>query len=343
MTFDARVGGASTETYASPWRSRNSNVSARSSSSSRPMPELYEGDERIDEITDARQLRLRLGRLDEARVVLEEDPLQLSGKLERLERGASPNATSCSASSCLVIVACAFTWKMNSGASAAPSGRSPRDRAGGRRASPPPRCRSARRSSRAALGDETPRGTSASAGPRLRAEADRRGHGRSVWPGWSWGQAPDPSRLDYLPFADDPARGGEPARGRVHARNRRDRSARCSGAAPAAGDVRSEEPLSLRNVNAPFADVRTVPSRFSGSNAGRRRSRRLRRPEPGRLASRPVPRRRRPCRPPRSRDTTRATVAGVAIVPPRWAGRAQSMQRIPTTAANTPLTVASTR
>ena len=82
----------------------------------RPMPELYEGDERIDEITDARQLRLRLGRLDEARVVLEEDPLQLSGKLERLERGAEVTERDF-----LVRLLVprhrrvAFTWKMNSG------------------------------------------------------------------------------------------------------------------------------------------------------------------------------------------------------------------------------------
>ena len=44
----------------------------------RAVPELDEWDERVEEILHDRELLLRRLRLDEARVVLEEDPLQLS-------------------------------------------------------------------------------------------------------------------------------------------------------------------------------------------------------------------------------------------------------------------------
>ena len=52
------------------------------------MAELDERDERVEETADARELVLRLGRLHEPRVVLEQDAAQLSRQLERLDRRA---------------------------------------------------------------------------------------------------------------------------------------------------------------------------------------------------------------------------------------------------------------
>ena len=52
------------------------------------MPELDERNERVEEVADGLELGLRLGRLDESRVVLEQDPAELPGELERLERRA---------------------------------------------------------------------------------------------------------------------------------------------------------------------------------------------------------------------------------------------------------------
>ena len=52
------------------------------------VPELDERDERIEQRADARELGFRLGRLHEPRVVLEQDPAELPGELERLERRA---------------------------------------------------------------------------------------------------------------------------------------------------------------------------------------------------------------------------------------------------------------
>ena len=80
------------------------------------MPELDERDERVEKVAHGLELRLRLGRLPEARVVLEEDPAELPGELERLERGAElGERRACSAGSWPVIDACALTWNVNSG------------------------------------------------------------------------------------------------------------------------------------------------------------------------------------------------------------------------------------
>ena len=52
------------------------------------VPELDERDERLEELTHALELGLRLGGLPNSGVVLEEDPAELPRELERLERRA---------------------------------------------------------------------------------------------------------------------------------------------------------------------------------------------------------------------------------------------------------------
>ena len=54
----------------------------------RPVPELDERHERREALRRTSELSFRLGRLREARVVLEQDAAELAGELERLERGA---------------------------------------------------------------------------------------------------------------------------------------------------------------------------------------------------------------------------------------------------------------
>ena len=78
------------------------------------MPELDHRHERIEDFTDDR-ISAFASRLHQARVVLEEHA-SLPAKLERLERGAEVAERDLLFRLPVpVIVACALTWKMNSG------------------------------------------------------------------------------------------------------------------------------------------------------------------------------------------------------------------------------------
>ena len=114
MTFDARVRGESTDTYARPWRSRNENVSAALVLlQPRAVAELDERDERVEQRRGGRSSSIASLRLHEPRRVLEQHAAELPRRLERRERLAELARTPCSrsASSWPVISPLAFAWK----------------------------------------------------------------------------------------------------------------------------------------------------------------------------------------------------------------------------------------